>query len=139
MSILLALAVVARADPPVDDTPPTDPPEVLSKREARELARRLAELTPEAPGDGRSRGSRRAKRQAIEPASVQPARLSRVSVCQELVPKAPSLSEETLDALKATCPSWFPVPAPPTFCRIDPCVTDLKVEEGPDLTATAPR
>lgn len=133
MSILLAFSV-ALARPPAAPPAPADvvvrldaepvavdapsgkereaPPESTDPA-TRELARRLAEM-----GEGR---------------------LDRVTVCRELTPKADRVTAPTLALLKDACPSWFPVPAPPSFCRIDPCVTDVPVDDGADRTAVGPR
>ena len=119
MSMILALCFVARAEPPAEEpasaeqavqTPPTGAQ--ASRKAARQLARRLTDR----------RG-----------------RLNRTELCLELVPKADEVDPSTLVQLKQACPSWFPVPAPPTFCRIDPCVTDVEFDDARERTATAPR
>lgn len=138
MSLLLALSFAAHAEPP----PTSDPPEAIEPARDRRSRRRRrrASRPPEEPVESPDPAQQEAIELARRLADLveNPDRLSRTALCRELVPMADSVEAETLASLKVACPSWFPVPAPPTFCRIDPCVTDVSFDEGSDRTATAP-
>ncbi|MEN0066640.1 MAG: hypothetical protein AAGA48_31190 [Myxococcota bacterium] len=127
MLLGFAMSFAAWAEPPAEEVQPADveakAPAEVEKVSDPEATRRVAEEL--------------SRRFTASGASRHP--LDRVALCRELVPLADEVSDATLVQLKAACPSWFPVPAPPTFCRIDPCVTDVAWVDGSNRTAKAPR
>ncbi|MEM6927548.1 MAG: hypothetical protein AAF602_11505 [Myxococcota bacterium] len=137
MSLLLALSFAARAEPPASDPPEAvEPTRDRRSRRRRRRTERAVEEPEASPDPARQEAIELARR--LADLAENPDRLSRTALCRELVPMAEGVEAETLASLKVACPSWFPVPAPPTFCRIDPCVTDVPFDEGSDRTAAAP-
>jgi len=114
--VVLALSLVAFAGP-------------RKNKKAAEAEETVAEDVEARPGPDLGRHLR----------DVAEGRLDRTVLCRELAPLAAGLKPGTRATLKEACPSFFPVPAPPTFCRIDPCVTDVPIDAGPDRRAEATR
>lgn len=131
MSMICLVSLVAWAEPTPEVLAPQGRPEALADAPAPPKVRRKRALR-------RARRARNEEVVAREVAEV-PSRLQRGPLCEDLVRQATALTPDTLADLRAACPSFFPVPAPPTFCRVDPCVTDVRWTDGTEQTASATR